>query len=259
LIQSLDEATQVDEKTVFDDPPSNPSTHVPSKHIPSTHVPSAHIPSAHIPSNHVKSDLDTVALPNSFGGVTSDAPHTGENIRASTMFGTPRQFTTAHLKDFTNPLLKNHNPAIGLANPAVKKMKYDSAAHKDEGIKFKSGGYEINIQHNHAKNFLDASRVQVGTSFLGAHDDKDGKVARFRVYFMNPFKKRPIVFITTVPEGAERETDISPHPVSISEIGHNFFSSICSHFCIFIFFSGCICRFCFGDSFGPFYCQRYSC
>jgi hypothetical protein len=160
---------------------------------------------------------------NNFGGVTSNPPQTGEKIEASTSSGgIPRHFTTAHWDGAPNPLLTHHNPPVQHAPQADHKLKYDSAAHQDEGIKFKSGGYEINIQHNHAKNFLDAQRVQVGTSWLGAHHDKNGHIARFRVRFMQPFTKRPVVFVTTVPEGAEKQTDIAPHPdvfaASVSEI-----------------------------------------
>jgi hypothetical protein len=167
--------------------------------------------------NEVFDDKDAVT----FGGVETDAPESGEQIEASHLWGTPNQFLSDNLP-LRNPLLFNRGRKPHETPRADGKLHYDSADHQDEGIKFTTGGLQINIHQNHAKNFLDASRVQVGTSLLGPHSGKESHVARYRVKFIHPFVKRPIVLVTTVPEGAEKQNDIGPHPdvfaASVSEI-----------------------------------------
>jgi len=155
--------------------------------------------------------------------VTTDAPRTGEAVVGSNVWGTAGQTLSQNLpQGFVNPQLMNRGDAPREVSRAAGKMQYDSDQNQDDGIKFSSGNLQINIKHNTAKNFLDASRVQVGTSLLGARSDSEGRVARFRVRFLSPFTRRPIVLVTTVPEGAEKQNDVGPHPdvfaASVSEI-----------------------------------------
>jgi hypothetical protein len=155
--------------------------------------------------------------------VTSAPPKTGEKITASSAWGTPHQFLGDHLPNgYRNPLQRVRNQLPTEVPRADRKVHYDSAQAPDEGIKLTSGNMQINIHQNQAKNFLDAQRVQVGTSLLGPRDGKLGGVARYRVKFLSPFQRRPIVLVTTVPEGAEHQNSIGPHPdvfaASVSEI-----------------------------------------
>jgi hypothetical protein len=155
------------------------------------------------------------------GGVTSDPPVTGEKITSSGVW--PVHPLGKHLPPgFVSPQLKNRDQRPREVPRPDAKMAYDATQHQDEAIQFTSGGMQISIHNNHAKNFLDASRVQVGTSMLGRHDDSEGRVARYLVRFITPFQKRPIVLVTTVPEGSQKRNDIGPHPdvfaASVSEI-----------------------------------------
>jgi hypothetical protein len=159
-----------------------------------------------------------------FHGVKTESPqHT--KIVPSGIWASGESYITNHMpQGFQSKLMKNREHKPRTASRAARKTHYDSAEHREEAIKFTSGGYQINIHQNHAKNFLDARRVQVGTSLLGAHSGKNAedRVARFRVYFLSPFEKRPIVIVTTVPEGSEKRDDRGPHPdvfaASVSEI-----------------------------------------
>eukprot|EP00299_Pterocystis_sp_00344_P015428 c7705_g1_i1.p1 GENE.c7705_g1_i1~~c7705_g1_i1.p1 ORF type:complete len:382 (+),score=111.65 c7705_g1_i1:29-1147(+) len=160
-----------------------------------------------------------------FNGVRSKEPK-HDKIQPSGVWGNHGEhlLTTNLPPNFQNNLLKHRKHKPQEVVRADKKLQYDSAKHDNEAIRFTSGGYQINIHQNHAKNFLDARRVQVGTSLLGAHSSKsdNDRVARYRVRFLSPFQKRPIVIVTTVPEGSEKQDDRGPHPdvfaASVTEI-----------------------------------------
>merc|ERR1712048_76350 len=96
----------------------------------------------------------------------------------------------------------NHGVGFQEAGDSDKKMTYEKDS-DDQNLEFDSGSYHFVLHHNHAKNYLDASRVQVGTSFLSSHSSENGgKVVKYRVRFTNAFKQRPIVFVSTIPQGA---------------------------------------------------------
>jgi len=57
--------------------------------------------------------------------------------------------------------------------------------------------------------------------------NKPGEVAKFRIHFQKRFRTRPVILVTTVPEGAENVNSIGPHPdvfvASVSDIGLDYF------------------------------------
>jgi len=156
-----------------------------------------------------------------FNGVTTKLPDTKEKITWSGIFP-PHSLADGVPAGTTKALLKNRDRRPREVARADGKMAYDSRQSQDEAIQLTSGGMQISIHNAHAKNFLDASRVQVGTSRLGAYDEGEGRVARFRVKFIAPFEKRPIVLITTVPDGGDKKVVQAPYPdvfvASVSEV-----------------------------------------
>jgi len=90
----------------------------------------------------------------------------------------------------------------------------------DHDVDILTGDYHFHVQEKQNRNFLDANKVQIGTSILGPHDSsKSSEVAQYRIKFFNNFKYRPIILVTTVPDD---ESPMGPHAdvfvASVSEV-----------------------------------------
>lgn len=155
--------------------------------------------------------------------VLSRQPKVKGGIQAGNHWLPNGQYLTDNLpENFVNPMLMNHDPGSQGTADSTSHGVYDP---DDETLHVDSGGFHFEVQHNHAKNYLDADRVQVGTSELGAFtslETGNGQVAKYRIRFSQRFKKRPIVFVTTAPTSGSREGVTGGHfdtfTASVSEV-----------------------------------------
>jgi len=105
--------------------------------------------------------------------------------------------------------------------PEPKDPSQTNLNYHDHDVDVLTGDYHFHIQEKQNRNFLDANKVQIGTSILGAHDNVALKhdVAQYRIKFFRPFQYRPIILVTPVPDG---DDTIGPHAdvfvASVNEI-----------------------------------------
>eukprot|EP00300_Choanocystis_sp_HF-7_P003715 c12835_g1_i1.p1 GENE.c12835_g1_i1~~c12835_g1_i1.p1 ORF type:complete len:300 (+),score=51.19 c12835_g1_i1:49-948(+) len=105
-----------------------------------------------------------------------------------------------HQNEFANPLRTTdaHPPRDILAQRLISHPQ-----ESDSAVRMSAGNYEISIEDSHV-GFLNANRIQIGTSQIGARLERDANsVAKYRIRFCHPFSSRPIILVSTVPASAE--------------------------------------------------------